>query len=191
MFFILLGLISGSTTTGVMDVAFPFVARHVAPVQRELYGLLLPLWGTGLMVGSLGAGIYAPKTMRRLAVGSGLQCLGFIFGGYAHFWSLAVGFIVLGVLMGYLRTGATTLMIQRVPEQTLGKTSGFVDSLDLIVQPASIWAADWAISLRAVHTYPFVNAAFVLTVSLLVVWAATRRRVDTAFAGTPASVESD
>ncbi len=191
VFFVLLGLISGSTTTGVMDVAFPFVASHAARVPSGLYGFLLPIWGTGLMMGSLGAGIYTPKTMRRLAVGSSLLCFGFIFGVYPHFWSLAVGFVVLGVLMGYLRTGSTTLMIQRVPEQSLGKTSGFVDSLDLIVQPISIWAADLAISLRALNPYLLINAAVVLAVSLLVAWAAASRRVDAALVGTPASAESD
>jgi hypothetical protein len=78
-----------------------------------------------------------------------------------------------------------------VPEQSLGKTSGFVDFLDLIVQPISIWAADLAISWHALNPYFFINAAVVLAASLLVARAVSRGRIAAALISTPAPVESD
>jgi hypothetical protein len=56
--------------------------------------------------------------------------------------------------------------VQRIPEDSLGKTSGLVDAIDLLIQPSSIWATNLAILARVINPYLFTNGGRICTNNL-------------------------
>ncbi|HEU4963977.1 MAG TPA: MFS transporter [Bacilli bacterium] len=160
--FAVLSIVTALTTTGILDVMVPYVLVNWAQSAAGTFGLTMPLWGVGLMIGSILSGFLKPKSFMTLVWTHLLLAIGFLLVVQSSSLLIGIGLAVIGLFTGYLRAITTTLLSLLVPEQILGRASGLLDTLDLILQPVSLWGAEFAITRKAIM--PFIAVCEIIVI---------------------------
>jgi DHA3 family tetracycline resistance protein-like MFS transporter len=160
--FAVLNLVSAVTTTGMLDVLVPYVLVEWVQAEANVFGLTMPLWGVGLMIGSFVSGFVRPRSFMVLVWTHVLLGIGFVLVVQKNVWAVGMGLLVIGVFMGYLAAAMRTLMSLLIQESILGRASGLLDTIDLLIQPVSLWGANAAISRKWIVPYVVVCEIVVL-----------------------------
>ncbi|SDL94218.1 MFS transporter [Sediminibacillus halophilus] len=126
-----------------MVVALGMDAQEVVFTQQVLglteadFGLLISITGAGSIVGAATISFLAKKLSIRLLVASGYLLVAagyFIYAFSFSFWSVAVGFIILGFFNAFSSTGLLTFYQNNVPLSIMGRITSVYGTLQSLLQ---------------------------------------------------------
>lgn len=159
-----------------MVVALGMDAQEVVFTQQVLhlteadFGLLISITGIGSIIGAFTISVLAKKMSIKLLMGVGYMMIavGYLIYAFSFsFWSVAVGFIILGYFNAFSNTGFMTFYQNNVPVEIMGRISsvyGTFQSLFQIIFILLIGFTGEIIPLR----YSIIGASvLVLCISLL------------------------
>jgi MFS family permease len=115
-----------------MIVALGMDAQEVVFTQKVLnlseteYGLLISLTGVGSIFGATIVSIMAKKLSIRVLISSGyfMVSVGYLVYAFSFsFWSVAIGFMILGFFNSFSGTGFMTFYQNNVPVKMMGRIS--------------------------------------------------------------------
>lgn len=126
-----------------MIIALGMDAQEVVFTQRVLglsevdFGLLISITGIGSVVGASTVSLFAPKMSIRLLISSGylMVAVGYLIYAFSFsFWSVAIGFIVLGFFNSFSNTGFMTFYQNNVPVEMMGRISSVFGTFQSLLQ---------------------------------------------------------
>lgn len=126
-----------------MIVALGMDAQEVVFTQKVLhlsetdYGLLISLTGVGSILGAATVSLVAAKLSIRALMASGylLVAAGYLVYAFSFsFWSVAIGFMVLGFFNSFSGTGFMTFYQNNVPVAMMGRISSLYGIFQSLLQ---------------------------------------------------------
>ncbi|WP_349409877.1 MFS transporter [Pseudalkalibacillus sp. SCS-8] len=126
-----------------MIVALGMDAQEVVFTQQVLglsetdYGLLISITGIGSIVGAFTVSILANKLSIKMLMGIGymMVAVGYLIYAFSFsFWSVAIGFIILGFFNAYSNTGFMTFYQNNVPVKMMGRITSVYGSIQSVFQ---------------------------------------------------------
>ncbi|QTM98802.1 MFS transporter [Sediminibacillus dalangtanensis] len=156
-----------------MDAQEVVFTQQVLGLTEAEFGLLISITGAGSIVGAATISILAKKLSIRLLVASGylLVAAGYLIYALSFsFWSVAVGFIILGFFNAFSSTGLLTFYQNNVPLSIMGRITSVYGTLQSLLQIVFILLIGFTGDLVPLR-YSII-AASLLTVALSVVMTA-------------------
>ncbi|MFP7334459.1 MFS transporter [Shouchella clausii] len=137
-----------------MDTQEVVFTQQVVGLSQVEYSLLVSITGIGSIVGAAVLALFANHIPLRHMIGSGLILMtaGYLMYAFSwSFWSIAAGFIVLGLFNVFVNAGMATFYQNHIPVKMMGRVTSMMQLGQSIFQILFILAvgvmADW-FSLR-------------------------------------------
>lgn len=159
-----------------MVIALGMDSQEIVFTQRVLglsetdFGLLISITGVGSVLGATTVSMIA----KRLSIKS-LMCIGYLMVSLGYliyafsfsFWSVAIGFIILGFFNSFSNTGFMTFYQNNVPVKTIGRISSIYGIFQSFLQVIFILVIGFTGDVIPVRYSIIAASTLMLIVSLL------------------------
>lgn len=159
-----------------MIVALGMDAQEVVFTQKVLnlseteYGLLISLTGVGSILGATTVSMVAKKLSIRVLISLGyfMVSVGYLVYAFSFsFWSVAIGFLVLGYFNSFSGTGFTTFYQNNVPIKMMGRISSIYGIFQSFLQVIFILLIGFTGDIIPVRYSIIAASTLMLVVSIL------------------------
>ncbi|WP_409294246.1 MFS transporter [Peribacillus sp. SCS-26] len=152
------------------EVVFTQKVLHLSETQ---FGLLISLTGVGSIIGAAAVSLAADKLSIKalLSLGYLMVSAGYLIYAFSFsFWSVAVGFMVLGFFNSFSNTGFMTFYQYNVPLHMMGRISSIYGTFQSFLQILFILLIGFTGDIIPVR-YSIISASTLLLVlSILQIW---------------------
>ncbi|WP_217589383.1 MFS transporter [Lentibacillus saliphilus] len=164
---------------GTTIFSFTMDAQEVVFTQRVIglseidYSLLISITGIGSIVGAFLLAVFFQKTSLRslIAVGILMQTTGYLIYAFSwSFWSIAVGFTILGFFNAFLNAGITTFYQNNIPVKLMGRVTSILQLLQSLLQIIFVLAVGALADIIPLRSTIIGLASSMLIVALLIVF---------------------
>nr|WP_319418058.1 MFS transporter [Virgibacillus necropolis] len=159
-----------------MVVALGMDAQEVVFTQQVLhlsetdFGILISITGVGSIIGALTVSMLAKKMSIKLLMGVGymMVAVGYLIYAFSFsFWSVAIGFIILGYFNAFSNTGSMTFYQNNVPIDMMGRISSVYGTFQSLFQIIFILLIGFTGEIIPLRYSVIAASILILCISLL------------------------
>ncbi|XXM70793.1 MFS transporter [Lysinibacillus sphaericus] len=155
-----------------MDAQEVVFTQGVLHLSETEYGLLISLTGVGSIVGAATVSAAASKLSVRalLSLGYLMVSAGYLIYAFSFsFWSVAVGFMVLGFFNSFSGTGFMTFYQNNVPVHMMGRISSIYGTFQSVLQVIFILMIGFTGDIIPVRYSIIAASSFMFVISILLI----------------------
>jgi MFS family permease len=120
-----------------MDAQEVVFTQQVLGLSETDFGLLISITGIGSIIGASTVSVLTKRMSIKMLIGAGftMVAVGYLIYAFSFsFWSVAIGFIVLGYFNAFSNTGFMTFYQNNVPVHMMGRISSVYGTFQSLLQ---------------------------------------------------------
>jgi MFS family permease len=156
-----------------MDAQEVVFTQNVLNLSQTQYGLLISLTGVGSILGATTVSVVAKKLSIRTLISLGyfMVSVGYLVYAFSFsFWTVAIGFMILGFFNSFSGTGFMTFYQNNVPVKMMGRISSIYGIFQSFLQVIFILLIGFTGDIIPVRYSIIAASTLMVVLSILQIW---------------------